>query len=142
MRARSSSSGLTTLKRNFIQLAEAPLLRHVSRAALRLSPAPLRTWLRTERIKARKENGFALVPEKELTEVYRQSVRWLLQQDAPEAIGDYLEFGVFYGSSLSCMHRVLEEFGLRHVRMFGFDSWEGLPPSARDEDNGTWNPGD
>jgi hypothetical protein len=60
------------------------------------------------------------VPEKELTEVYRQSVRWLLARDAPEAIGDYLEFGVFYGSSLTCMQRVLEEFGLRHVRMFGF----------------------
>lgn len=123
-------------------MAEAPILRHAAKAALRLSPAPIRTWLRTERIKARRGNGFALVPEKQLTEVYRQSVRWLLSCDAPEAIGDYLEFGVFYGSSLSCMHRVFEEFGLRHARLFGFDSWEGLPEGAHAESRGLWNPGD
>jgi hypothetical protein len=32
------------------------------------------------------------------------------------------------------MHRVLDKFGLRHVRLFGFDSFEGLPTSTHPDD--------
>ncbi len=55
--------------------------------------------------------------------------------------GDYLEFGVSFGSSLACMHRVLKKLKLENVRIFGFDSFEGLPESASVEDQGTWKPG-
>jgi hypothetical protein len=41
---------------------------------------------------------------------------------------------VFYGSSLACMHRVLDKHALPHVRLFGFDSFEGLPPSEHPDD--------
>ncbi|MBI4130146.1 class I SAM-dependent methyltransferase, partial [Candidatus Roizmanbacteria bacterium] len=41
--------------------------------------------------------------------------------------GDYLEFGVFNGTSMLCMHRALKKLGISSVRMFGFDSFEGLP---------------
>ncbi|MEM1136251.1 MAG: TylF/MycF/NovP-related O-methyltransferase, partial [Bacteroidota bacterium] len=55
-------------------------------------------------------------------------------------IGDYLEFGVCHGSSLLCMHQVLKESEIDNVRLFGFDSFEGLPEVAATD--GVWNPGD
>jgi hypothetical protein len=39
------------------------------------------------------------------------------------------------------MHRVLEDFGLQDVRLFGFDSFEGLPPIAATDSGGRWRPG-
>ena len=56
-------------------------------------------------------------------------------------MGDYLEFGVYNGTSLMCMHHELRSAGLDHVRLFGFDSFQGLPASAAVEDEGRWRPG-
>ena len=56
-------------------------------------------------------------------------------------LGDYLEFGVFNGTSLSCMHRVTEELALKHMRLFGFDSFAGLPDTAEQESDGLWSGG-
>ena len=61
-----------------------------------------------------------------------------LRRDGTD-IGDYLEFGVSRGTSLACMHRALDEAGLRQVRLFGFDSFQGLPPEAAQEG---WPPGE
>jgi Macrocin-O-methyltransferase (TylF) len=58
-----------------------------------------------------------------------------------DAIGDYLEFGVYIGTSLTAMHRALDCLGLDQVRLFGFDSFEGLPEAARYEENGYWRAG-
>ncbi|MGI9324967.1 MAG: TylF/MycF/NovP-related O-methyltransferase [Pseudomonadales bacterium] len=58
-----------------------------------------------------------------------------------EELGDYLEFGVFNGTSLSCVHRVLNELNMDSVRCFGFDSFEGLPQEAAHDDEGIWFPG-
>lgn len=55
--------------------------------------------------------------------------------------GDYIEFGVSQGTSMACMHRVLTKLKLNNVRLFGFDSFEGMPESAAVEDEGTWTPG-
>ncbi|KKL10075.1 hypothetical protein LCGC14_2559460 [marine sediment metagenome] len=71
---------------------------------------------------------------------YIKAVRWILEHDDREAIGDYLEFGVFYGSSLTCMYRVIESFGLDNVRFFGFDSFEGLPKTTIYDDQRSWRP--
>ncbi|HTF18326.1 MAG TPA: TylF/MycF/NovP-related O-methyltransferase [Chryseolinea sp.] len=58
-------------------------------------------------------------------------------------LGDYLEFGVSLGTSMACMHRVLENRKSRSsIRLFGFDSFEGMPASAAFEDEGTWMPGE
>ena len=43
------------------------------------------------------------------------------------------------GYPLACMHRALDRAGLRRVRLFGFDSFEGLPPEAAAEG---WRPGE
>lgn len=40
------------------------------------------------------------------------------------------------------MHEILEELNVPEVRLFGFDSFEGLPLSAFSEDNRTWLPGE
>ena len=63
-----------------------------------------------------------------------------LREYGPE-IGDYLEFGVSQGTSMACMHRVLNKLHLDNTRLFGFDSFEGMPESAAVEDQGTWKPG-
>ena len=46
--------------------------------------------------------------------------------------GDYLEFGVYQGNSLICAHEALRAAALDSVRMFGFDSFEGLPETTED----------
>lgn len=56
-------------------------------------------------------------------------------------IGDYLEFGVCHGSSFICMHEMLEKLELDKVRLFGFDSFQGLPDEAANQDDGIWLPG-
>jgi hypothetical protein len=66
---------------------------------------------------------------------------WKKLQNYNPSLGDYLEFGVSRGHSMASMHRVLTKLKLDHVRLFGFDSFEGMPPSAAEEDLGTWKPG-
>ncbi|WP_410503813.1 TylF/MycF/NovP-related O-methyltransferase [Leptolyngbya sp. 7M] len=39
------------------------------------------------------------------------------------------------------MFQVLQEFGLNQVRLFGFDSFEGLPETDAEEDIGVWDAG-
>ena len=52
--------------------------------------------------------------------------------------GDYLEFGVSRGTSMSCMYQALRRAGLAHVRLIGFDSFEGMPSEAAGQG---WAPG-
>jgi predicted O-methyltransferase YrrM len=138
----ASTTPLHAARNAFVHIAEAPGIRRVSQTLLNLAPRPVQTWLRHARLNVKISEGFSLVYIDELTEGYRNAVKWLLAHEDAGAIGDYLEFGVFFGSSMMCMHRVLDEFGLRHTRLFGFDSWEGLPERARTDDHGLWQPGD
>ena len=80
-----------------------------------------------------------LVPEEAFSACVRQAVETLQELDPPEALGDYLEFGVSRGSSMACTYRILRSAGLRHMRLIGFDSFEGLPPEAEREG---WAAGD
>jgi hypothetical protein len=74
---------------------------------------------------------------------YVEALTYLIDNGTPiPELGDYLEFGVFYGNSLISAHRALDRIGARHVRLFGFDSFEGLPREASLEDAGHWQPGD
>jgi O-methyltransferase len=56
-------------------------------------------------------------------------------------VGDYLEFGVYRGASLNIMHRASRDSGLSDLRIFGFDSFEGLPEEASTTDAGVWTAG-
>jgi O-methyltransferase len=53
--------------------------------------------------------------------------------------GDYLEFGVSRGTSMACMYHALRKARLSHVRLVGFDSFEGMPKEAAGQG---WRPGD
>lgn len=81
-----------------------------------------------------------LVPQAALT----ARLQWAINHIAGEAGGEvaaYLEFGVYNGSSMICMHRALESRGLVGVRLVGFDSFRGLPPDIGEVDDGVWLPG-
>ena len=82
-----------------------------------------------------------LVPEEALGAKFDEVLSLLLERVPAEQVGDYLEFGVYVGRSMTCMHDALDRHGLEHVRLFGFDSFEGLPESAAAEDRAVWRPG-
>jgi hypothetical protein len=117
-------------------------------AALQYAPAPLREWIEARRaevrasdLRRRIDNRSRLVPEPELRALLARGLRLLEQRHGAGALGCYLEFGVYNGTSLLCMYRETEALGLRHMRLFGFDSFQGLPPSAQFEDEGRWEAG-
>ena len=63
-----------------------------------------------------------------------------LQKIKGNDIGDYLEFGVFNGASMSNMYLTAKELGVR-MKFFGFDAFEGLPKESEKEDDGVWKKG-
>jgi O-methyltransferase len=74
---------------------------------------------------------------------YVEALTYLMEQGVPiSELGDYLEFGVFCGNTLISAHRAIDQVGARHMRLFGFDSFEGLPPEAAVDDGGFWKPGE
>ncbi|MHB8901029.1 MAG: TylF/MycF/NovP-related O-methyltransferase [Thermoguttaceae bacterium] len=79
-------------------------------------PLPLSRWayrlVRSTLKPDRREAFFA--------EAFRRSAR-----DGRQ--GDYLEFGVFRGSSFISAYYASRKAGLRDVRFFAFDSFQGLP---------------
>lgn len=50
-----------------------------------------------------------------------------LDPDARSFDGDYYEFGLFRGGTFLAAFQLLQEFGLKDTRLYGFDSFEGLP---------------
>jgi O-methyltransferase len=80
-----------------------------------------------------------LVDVDQLRPKLRKGLAHLSRSDK-ECVGDYLEFGVFQGTSMICMWDVLNEMNLGHVRMFGFDSFEGMPDAASTDDGGVFKP--
>lgn len=54
-----------------------------------------------------------------------------LRQRDPDCAfeGDYFEFGVFRGGTFLSAGQTVEALALDHVRLYGFDSFEGLPPA-------------
>ena len=111
-------------------------------------PNPVQLWIRKQRQArvslqqniAAVRQGHRLVPERSLEQKYVEALRLLAQSEPAGALGDYLEFGVYIGSSLACAFRAFNEVGARKVRLFGFDSFQGLPADATAE--GVWAEGE
>jgi O-methyltransferase len=82
-----------------------------------------------------------MAPTKRLRATHRSGLNQLLEGVGRDGVGDYLEFGVHSCTTLLCMYWELQILGLTHVRLFGFDSFEGLPVSAEPDDVDTWQPG-
>ena len=104
---------------------------------------PLRTraWIENTLLPRRVRRGKEMFDRARLTRSYRRAWEILLSKEQAGELGDYVEYGVYYGTSLSCMYDALQQLGLHRVRMFGFDSFEGLPESAAHEDDQEWVPG-
>lgn len=106
-------------------------------------PGSVRHPLRTRTMGTLIKLGFKreLVPADELRQKYCAAIK-LLQEQLPDApLGDYLEFGVYQGTSLLCFYEAAQLCGIDDMRLFGFDSFEGLPLHARMDDGGIWFPG-
>ena len=81
-----------------------------------------------------------LVPPEKLRSFFADCIK-LLQKVKGKDIGDYLEFGVFNGSSMGSMYLTCKELGANSTRFFGFDAFEGLPADAENDDDGVWKKG-
>ncbi|MEM1383965.1 MAG: TylF/MycF/NovP-related O-methyltransferase [Pseudomonadota bacterium] len=77
-----------------------------------------------------------LVPHDAFSESCDQAIASLRAAD--HQFGDYLEFGVSRGTAMACMHHALRRAGLGRVRVFGFDSFEGMPEESAGQG---WRPG-
>jgi O-methyltransferase len=120
---------------NDVTIRVLETLKLMGLAALVFSYAP--EWLKRRlRIRYRAR----LVEPKALQDRFTQAIS-RLQSEGVE-IGDYLEFGVYHGTSLSVMYRTLNTSGNGQSRLIGFDSFEGLPPVAATDSGGHWQPGE
>ena len=89
----------------------------------------------------RVRQGELLVDEAKFRAAVGTAIDQLLERIGDDELGDYLEFGVYNGSTLAIVHDLLERRGRTSSRLFGFDSFEGLPSEANVDDNNIWMPG-
>jgi O-methyltransferase len=128
------------LSQFLLGLAQTPALAALARYPTTHGPRWLREAVARQKRK-HKRLGYAMVPEKKLRAVLRLGLNRLVEKVGREGIGDYMEFGVHSCTTLLCMYRELEAMRLSHVKLYGFDSFEGLPVSHEPDDVGTWKPG-
>ncbi len=121
-------------------LAQTPWLAAAARYPTNHGPRWLREAIARQKRK-HKRLGYAMAPQRELRAVYRRGLGRLIEKVGRSGLGDYLEFGVHSCTTMLCMYRELEAMSLKHVRLFGFDSFAGLPVSHVADDVGTWAPG-
>lgn len=81
-----------------------------------------------------------LIPPGDLKLFFSKCIQ-RLQASKGKEIGDYLEFGVFNGSSMASMYHAAKDAGETNMRFIGFDAFQGLPPNAEHEDDGVWKQG-
>lgn len=81
-----------------------------------------------------------LVPPEKLLNFFDRCIT-ILENVKGDEMGDYLEFGVFNGSSIGSMYLAAKKRALASMRFFGFDAFEGLPPGSENEDGGVWKKG-
>lgn len=82
-----------------------------------------------------------LVRPAEFRPVLDRHIATLLRDRTPEEFGDYLEFGVYNGVSMSVAHAAIDAAGLRQTRLIGFDSFEGMPHGDSQDDAGVFTGG-
>jgi len=95
----------------------------------KFSPIPGSPWTKGKVDDICKIN---LVPPETLKSFFTDCIN-RLQKIKGKEVGDYLEFGVFNGSSLGSAYLTAKKFNLKSMRFFGFDSFEGLPAGTDEE---------
>ena len=130
-------------------------LHRIGNAVIERLPAMTRLWMQNRKRDMRRFPSWQpalaqrllegreapLVPERELEERYRDALNRLAQAAGPDEVGNYLEFGVYVGTSLLCMDRASKALGFESLRLYGFDSFQGLPEVTATEAAGVWQPG-
>lgn len=104
-------------------------------------PRSGRVWIENRRQDRLVQRGHTSFDRARLIHTYTEAIALLRERQPGGVLGDYLEFGVYHGTSLSCMYAAREQLGLGTMRLFGFDSFDGLPDSASEEDDALWWPG-
>lgn len=135
-----------SLRQNVFTLANrtwrGARLNKAADAVLSRLPPPAKRWVDDRRTALRVWAGWTVLPAEELERTYRECLALLERRLGRDELGDYLEFGVFYGTSLLRMQRASADAGLARIRLVGFDSFEGLPESADVEGEGVWRAGE
>ncbi len=124
-----------------LRLWRVPQLNRLLNASLQFAPTPVRTYVEKERLRVRLRDRRRAVPESAYRELIHRGLERLMGDVGRHNLGDYLEFGVYNGTSLVSTFRETEAMGLTGMRLFGFDSFEGLPAAAATDDEGKWKPG-
>ena len=130
-----------SVRNQLLRLWRTPQLNGLLNASMRYAPAPLRSYVEQERLRTRLRERERAIPESGYRMLLRRGLMQLADDVGGGALGDYLEFGVFNGTSLISTWRETEALGLDRMRLFGFDSFQGLPEAAAHDDDGTWAPG-
>jgi hypothetical protein len=138
----------STVREALLRLWRTPFLNPLWRTVTAYVPTSLQKRLADERARVRRlelrrqlAGRPRLVPERELRTLVARALRTLIERHGAGSLGDYLEFGVYNGTSLTGVYREVVAQNLPHVRLFGFDSFQGFPPNAAAEDEGRWQPG-
>ena len=106
--------------------------RRISRKAIRRVPPTLRVPIRDSLQKASLLIGIGeVVPAAEFEAFLTEHLRRINGNELPD--GDYMEFGVYLGTSIAAAVRAFDSCELTHRRFFGFDSFTGLPDNAEDD---------
>jgi predicted esterase len=135
------ASDAFSFRGSLLRLWRAPQLNRLLNASLRYAPEGVRSYVERERLRVRLRDRRRAVPEGPFRQVLHRGLQQLVDRYGRNSIGDYLEFGVYNGTSLTSTFRETEAMGLRQMRLFGFDSFQGLPEAAATDDEGKWKPG-
>ena len=95
----------------------------------KFNPVPVSPWTKGHVDDICKIN---LVPPETLETFFADCIK-ILQDIKGKNIGDYLEFGVFNGSSLGSAYLTAKKMNLKSMRFFGFDAYKGLPKGTDEE---------
>lgn len=135
------ASDAFSVRGSLLRLWRAPQLNRLLNASLRFAPQPVRSYVERERLRVRLRDRRRAVPEAPFRDLLHRGLEQLIARGGREHLGDYLEFGVYNGTSLVSTFRETQAMGLTNVRLFGFDSFQGLPEAAATDDGGKWQPG-
>lgn len=133
-----------SLRQNVFTLANrtwrGARLNKAADAVLSRLPPPAKRWVDDRRTALRVWAGWTVLPAEELERTYRECLALLERRLGRDELGDYLEFGVFYGTSLLRMQRASADAGLARIRLVGFDSFEGFPRAPTSKAKGSGAP--
>ena len=137
----TSSTPDPLIRQRLLRLWRTPAVNRLLNGSLRYAPGPVRAYVERQRLRVRLRERRRALPEQPFRRLLNRGITELAGRSGTGGLGDYLEFGVYNCTSLVSAFRELAALQLHHVRLFGFDSFQGLPAAAASEDDGVWQPG-